>query len=128
MRLIDTVALIGSLNPRDREHAHSLQHIRHVASRDDLYVPMASLIEADLVMKIRGYDHMEREVSWKALEARIPKGKILANPVSTIRLAIELQKEGMDYFDSLITSLAKETNSTVITTDRAIQTVVPTEW
>ena len=34
----------------------------------------------------------------------------------------------MDYFDSLVASLAKETGSAVITTDRKIEDVVDTEW
>jgi predicted nucleic acid-binding protein len=48
--------------------------------------------------------------------------------VSTVLAAVELQKDGMDYFDSLIASLAKETASVVITTDKKIGEVVEIEW
>jgi len=34
----------------------------------------------------------------------------------------------MDFLDSLVASLAKETGSIVITTDRRIEDVVETEW
>ncbi len=128
MRLIDTVALIGCLNPRDKTHARSTEHMSRVASHNDVFVPVISLIETDLVMKIKGYDHSEREVSWRALESRIPPSKIITNSVSSIYSALGLQKDGMDYFDSLISSLARETNSVVITTDKAIENVVQTEW
>src|SRR5437879_1624295 len=128
MRLIDTVAVIGFLNPEDREHRRSAEHIAKVASDDDVFVPSFSLMEADLVMKTRGYSNSEREISWRALEARIPSPKIAAHSISSIYGALELQEDGMDYFDSLITSLAIETESTVITTDKAIAAAVKTEW
>ncbi len=128
MKLIDTVAIIGSLNPRDREHTRSVEHMRQIASHSDVYVPVLALIEADLVMKVKGYDHSEREISWRALESKIPPSKILSSNVPSIYSAIQMQREGMDYFDSLISSLAKETNSIVLTPDKAIGNIVRTEW
>ncbi len=128
MRLIDTVAIIGCLNPKDKTHARSTEHISRVARHIDVLVPMVALVEADLVMKVKAYEHSEREVSWRALESRIPPSRIIANSVSSIYSAVELQRQGMDYFDSLISSLARETDSVVITTDRAIGAVVQTEW
>jgi predicted nucleic acid-binding protein len=128
MKIVDTVAVIGCLNPKDRAHKRSTEHIAQVVSQDDVFVPMISLIEADLVMKMRGYEDSEREVSWRALESRIPKSKIIANSVSSIYSAVELQRQGMDYFDSLVSSIALETSSIVVTTDRAIEAVVQTEW
>ena len=128
MRLVDTVALIGYLNPRDREHRSSVGHLAKIALDEDVFVPNLALVEADLVMKIRGYSHSEREVSWRALESKIPPSKILASSVSSIYSALQLQKQGMDYFDSLITSLALETSSIVVTTDKEIGKAVETEW
>lgn len=128
MRLLDTVAVIGCLNPKDRTHKRSTEHIAQVVSHDDVFVPMISLVEADLVMKMRGYEDSEREVSWRALESRIPASKIIAHSVSSIYSAVELQRQGMDYFDSLISSIALETRSVVVTTDRGIGAVVQTEW
>jgi len=128
MKLVDTVALIGYLNPEDREHARSIEHVAKVSSEDDVFVPDFSLMEADLVMKTRGYSDSEREASWRALETRIPSGKTASHSVSSIYAALDLQANGMDYFDSLITSLARETGSTVVTTDKAIAAAVKTEW
>ncbi len=128
MRLIDTVAIVGYLNPGDKRHKRSVEHIDRVASDGDVFVPDTSLIEADLVMKIKGYTYPDREISWRALESKIQSSKIVANTVLSIHSALRLQEDGMDYFDSLISSLARETNSVVITTDRAIKAVVKTEW
>ncbi len=128
MRLVDTVAVIGCLNPKDRTHKRSTEYIAQVVSHDDVFVPVISLVEADLVMKMRGYEDSERELSWRALESKIPKSKIIAQSVSSIYSAVELQRQGMDYFDSLISSIALETSSVVVTTDRAIEAVVQTEW
>ena len=128
MKLLDTVALIGCLNPKDRTHKRSTEHIAQVVSHNDIFVPMISLVEADLIMKMRGYEDSERELSWRALENRIPRSKIIAHSVSSIYSAVELQRQGMDYFDSLISSIALETSSVVVTTDRAIEAVVQTEW
>jgi len=128
MRLIDTVALIGYLNPEDNEHGRSVEHISKVGSEDDVFVPNFTLIEADLVMKTRGYSNPERETSWRALETMIPSVKIATHSISSMYAALDLQEEGMDYFDSLLTSLARETGATVITTDKAIAAAVDTEW
>jgi predicted nucleic-acid-binding protein len=128
MRLVDTAALIGYLNPRDREHMSSVRHLAKIASDEEVFVPNLALVEADLVMKIRGYSHSEREVSWRALESKIPPSKIIVHSISSIYSALRLQEQGMDYFDSLITSIALETNSIVITTDKEIGKAVETEW
>jgi predicted nucleic acid-binding protein len=128
MKLVDTVAIIGFLNPKDRAHERAVEHLRRVSSDDVVLVPAVLLIEADLVMKLRGYGDSERQTSWRALESEIPANKVVPSSVSSIYHAVELQKQGMDYFDSLVASLAIETGSAVITTDRRIKDVVETEW
>ncbi len=128
MRLLDTVAIVGYLNPGDKVHRRSVEHINSVASDADVFVPNLSVMEGDLVMKIRGYTHSEREISWRALESKIPSSKIVPNSISSVYSALKLQEEGMDYYDSLISSLARETNSVVITTDKDIEAVVETDW
>jgi predicted nucleic acid-binding protein len=128
MKLIDTVALIGYLNPKDKEHKRSVHQLERASSDDKVFVPVTTLLEADLLMKIRQYSDPERETSWAALEGMIPREKVVSNSVSSVRSAEELQKEGMDYFDSLIASLAMESDSSVITRDASIKDVVETEW
>ena len=128
MKLVDTVAIIGFLNPNDRLHARSAEHMRSVSANADIFVPVTSLIEVDLLLKISGYSDSERDISWGAIESQIPNEKVVPNSISSIRHALDLQKNGIDYFDSLVASLAKETVSTVITTDRRIREIVDTEW
>jgi predicted nucleic acid-binding protein len=127
MRLIDAVALIGYLNSEDIEHRRSVVHVGEVDSEDDVFVPDFSLMEADLVMKTRGYSASEREISWRAHETKIPSQKVAAHSISSIYGALDSQEDGMDY-DSLIASFARETDSSVITTDKAIAAAVKTEW
>jgi len=129
MKLIDTVAIVGFLNPKDRLHARSSEHLQRVSSQDDVFVPVSSLIETDFVLKVSGYSDSEREVSWNAIDSQVPSDKIISNSVSSIQQAIKLQEtEGLDYFDSLVASLAKETGSIVITTDKRIGSVTEVEW
>lgn len=128
MKLVDTVVIIGFLNPKDRVHERAVGHLRRVSSEDAVVVPTVSLIETDLVMKLRGYNDSERQASWRALESEIPASKVIPSSASSIYGAVELQKQGMDYFDSLVASLAKETGSAVITTDKMIEGAVETEW
>lgn len=91
-------------------------------------VPSVAILEADLVMKARGYSYEERRISWQALEHEIPTPKLIPNSVSSIRAALNLQEGWMDYFDSLVASLALEKEAVVITNDREIGRVVKTEW
>jgi predicted nucleic-acid-binding protein len=128
MKLIDTVAVVGFLNPDDRVHQRASEHMVSVSSGNDVFVPASTLVEADLVMKIRGYTEVERKTSWTALESAIPAEKLISNSASSLRDAIVFQERGMDYFDSLIASLAKENGSTVITTDKRIAASVESEW
>ncbi len=128
MKLVDTVAIIGFLNPKDRLHARSIERVQSINEERNTFVPVTSLIEADLLMKISGYSDSERNISWGAMESEIPNAKVLPNSVSSIRRALDLQKIGIDYFDSLIASLANETDSTVITTDKRIGEIVQIEW
>ncbi len=128
MKLVDTVVIVGFLNKKDRLHTRSLEHVQRVSSNNEVFVPVTSLIEADLLMKISGYSDTERDVSWGAIESEIPNHKVVPNTTSSIRRALEMQKNGVDYFDSLVASLAKETDSTVITTDKRIGEIVEVEW
>jgi predicted nucleic acid-binding protein len=128
MKLLDTVVLIGFLNPKDRAHQRSVGHLRKVSSEDVVLVPAVTLVEADLVMKLRGYTDSEREISWRALEGEVPSDKVVPNSAASILGAVALQRQGLDYFDSLVASLAREMGAIVITTDRAIGDAVETEW
>ncbi len=128
MRLLDTMVIIGSLDRTSKLHPRCIKYLNSVYEEKETFVPAISILETDLVMKARRYSYEERRISWQALDYKIPVNKIVTNSVSSIQAAISLQEKGMDYFDSLIGSLAMEHKATVMTTDRVIGSVVPTEW
>jgi len=128
MKLLDTIVIIGSLNPVDRFHSDCITHLKSIRSKNDVFVPFVTVLEADLVMKTRGYSYEERRISWRALEHEIPASKLLSNSVSSVLESLSLQESGMDYFDSLVASLALEKKAVVVTNDRQIAKVVKTEW
>lgn len=128
MRLLDTMVIIGSLDRTSKLHPRCIKYLSSVYEGKETFVPAISILETDLVMKARRYSYEERRISWQALDYKIPINKIVTNSVSSIQAAISLQEKGMDYFDSLIGSSAMEHKATVMTTDRVIGSVVPTEW
>jgi len=128
MWLLDTVVLIGALCTGSRHHAESVKHLDRLRETDEIGVPVVVLLEADLVMKTRGYSAEERRLTWRALEGWISADKVVSNTASSMQGAVVLQERGLDYFDSLIASLAIEAGATVVTTDRALSGVVSTMW
>lgn len=128
MRLVDTIVIVGALNIRDRHHKKASKYLDMLAMDNDLVIPLSTLMEFDLLMKARDYTDDERRSSWIELAPKISTQKILCETASTFVRAAELQREGMGYFDSLITALAQELNSSVITDDKDIAKHVETEW
>ena len=128
MKLLDTIVIVGALNVRDRHHRKASKYLDMLAVANDLVMPLSTLMEFDLLMKARDYTDDERRSSWIELAPKISPQKLLGHTASTFIRASELQKEGMGYFDSLITALAQELNSSVITDDKYIAKHVETEW
>ncbi len=128
MRLLDTIVIVGALNVRDSHHRKASKYLDMLAMDNDLFMPLSTLIEFDLLMKARDYTDDERRSSWIELAPKISSQKIIGQTASTFVRASELQNEGMGYFDSLITALAQVLNSSVITDDKDIAIHVETEW
>jgi len=104
-----------------------MTHLKALQSAEGVYVPTSTLIEFDLVLRNNGYTETEIAETWTALSPFIGK-KYLGNSPSAHLLAAQLRSKGLTYFDSLITALAKETQSTVITRDAEISKRIATEW
>jgi len=51
MRIIDTVVLIGYINPLDSRNTKATEYMSELLQEDDLLVPSASLMELDLELK-----------------------------------------------------------------------------
>jgi len=128
MRLLDTIVIVGALNVRDIHHRKASKYLDMLAMDNELFMPLSTLIEFDLLMKARDYTEDERRSSWIELAPKISPQKIIGQTASTFVRASELQNEGMGYFDSLITALAQVLNSSVITDDKDIAKHVETEW
>lgn len=128
MRVLDTIVIVGALNVRDSHHRKASKYLDMLAMDNDVFMPLSTLIEFDLLMKARDYTDDERRSSWIELAPKISSQKITGQTASTFVRASELQNEGMGYFDSLITALAQEFNSSVITDDKDIAIHVETEW
>lgn len=128
MRVLDTIVIVGALNVRDSHHRKASKYLDMLAMDNDVFMPLSTLIEFDLLMKARDYTDDERRSSWIELAPKISSQKIIGQTASTFVRASELQNEGMGYFDSLITALAQEFNSSVITDDKDIAIHVETEW
>ncbi len=128
MRLLDTIVIVGALTVKDKHHKKASKYFSVLPMDNDLFIPLSTLFEFDLLMKARDYSDEERRTTWIELATKISPQKLLSQNASTFVRAAELQKEGMGYFDSLITALAQELNSSVITDDKAIARHVQTEW
>ncbi len=128
MRLLDTVVIVGALNPDDRHHKKSLIYLDDLKRVPAVHIPDSTLFEFDLLMKARGYAEAERETTWLELSLKIPRRKTVSVSSTALAAASELQADGMGYFDSLITALALELGASVITDDRAIAARVKAEW
>jgi predicted nucleic acid-binding protein len=128
MRLLDTAVIIGALNTGNRYHTESVKHLEELGEGGEARVPVTVLLEADLVMKAGGYAAEERRLTWRALQGWIRGDRVIPNTITSLHNAVALQDHGLDYFDSLIASLALEAGATVVTTDKAMRDVVDTDW
>jgi predicted nucleic acid-binding protein len=109
-------------------HEESQRHFESLAEDSETFLPTSSAFEFDLVLKGRGYTAGEREQTLEWLAHSVPRSKLISNSLSSLRGAAGLQEKGMGYFDSMIASLALETNSVVVTRDKEISQVAKTVW
>lgn len=128
MRLIDTLVLVGALNPADRYHENAKRHLGSLETRNDTVIPASSLIEFDLVMKTRKYTLDEVQDTWFAMSEIVKSGKVIGITPGALRESAALREKGLGYFDSLIAGLAISSVATIVTNDKAIARFVETEW
>ena len=128
MKLIDTVVLVACINPNDKLHIQARKHLNAVAIDKQTFIPAPALIEFELELKSHGFNEEERVTVFEDLVPLVPKNKVVSQSVKSMAEALTLYLSGMSYFDSLITSMAKESGATVVTTDKAIAKVVKTAW
>ncbi len=128
MKLLDTMVIVGALNPNDAHHKKASTYLDRLGKLAEISIPDSTLIEFDLLMKARNYTEAERETTWLELSPKIPREKVMGMSVTALATASALQAEGMGHFDSLVTGLAMELRATVITDDKAIAAKIKSEW
>ncbi len=128
MKLLDTVVIVGALNPDDKRYKRATAYLDALTEDATSFIPLSTLIEFDLLMKARKYEDAERRTTWLEISPKIPFRKILSHMPTDLAKAAQLQNEGISYFDALIAALASEQKGTVITDDKSIAARVPTEW
>ncbi len=125
MRIIDTVVLIGYINPLDSRNAKATEYVNEILQEDDLLVPSAALIELDLELKTHNVSDKDRITIFSNLAKLIPTSKILLLTPETFEHAARLAGKARwrdAYFDTLIASTAIVHGiREVITTDRKFE-------
>jgi predicted nucleic acid-binding protein len=127
LKLLDTIVLVGAMNPTDRHHRTAMMYLKELRTSEPTRVPTSTLIEFDLVMRNRGYTEEEISDTWRALSPLVGDSYVAMTPSSHLT-ATSFRAKGVTYFDSLITALAAESNAVVVTRDDAISKHVNTEW
>jgi len=127
MKLLDTMVLVGAVNPIDRYHKTAMTYLRDLGKPEPTRIPTSTLTEFDLVMRNKEYTEDEIADTWRALSPLVQESYV-ATTVSAHLTAASLRAKGLTYFDSLITALAVEMKAVVVTRDDAISKHVDTEW
>lgn len=128
MQLIDTIVIVSSIDAESKHH-HIARKYLDAATRDEqTFVPQAVVLEFDLVMKGRNYTAGQKKDAFDWLGDLVPDAKLIANSVGSMKKSIDLQENGMSYFDSLVSALAIGLDATVLTPDLSISQVVKTKW
>lgn len=127
MKLLDTMVLVGAMNPTDRYHKTAMMYLKETKNSERAHLPTSTLIEFDLVMRNNGYTEDEISDTWRALSPLVQENCV-ATTLSAHSVAPSFRAKGLSYFDSLITALASEMDAIVVTRDDAISKHVRTEW
>lgn len=127
MYLLDTMVLIGSLDPESSLHKRALHHLRRV-SEEEVFVPSAAVLEMDLELKTHGFTKDERREACASLLGYVSEEKILPLTFEILSEAVGLE-EIAGYFDALIGSTARIGGATIVSRDRAfLEMGIKTEW
>jgi PIN domain nuclease of toxin-antitoxin system len=117
--IVDTVYLVAYLNPNDPLHREAVSIIESIGG--ERRISQAALLEFDLLMKSRGFTLEERLDTWQLLSIILSRDSIEPIYPEDFALAATLtDREGLDYFDSLIAAQCINRKAKPLTTDQAI--------
>jgi predicted nucleic acid-binding protein len=127
MLVLDTMVLIGSLDPESPLHKRAIHHLRR-ARDEDVYVPSAAVLEMDLELKTHGFSREERREASASLLGYVGEEKVLPLTFEVLGEAVGLEQIS-GYFDALIGSTARAKKAKVVSRDRAfLEMGLETEW
>ena len=123
MEIVDTVYLIAYFRPNDPLHDRAIEVLEGLD--EERRVSQAALIELDLLMKSRGFNHRERDKVWTILSKVIDVRFI--EPITPLDMAVSAyltEKYKMDYFDSIVASQCIMRKASPLTADKEIESIV----
>jgi PIN domain nuclease of toxin-antitoxin system len=127
VEIVDTVYLIAYLNPDDPLHREARSIVEGVGG--GRRVSQAALLELDLLMKSRGFTVEERLDTWQLLSILLGRESVEPlYPEDFALAAVLAEREGMDYFDSLIAAQCINRRAKPLTSDQAIIKAVERYW
>jgi predicted nucleic acid-binding protein len=118
--VLDTVVLFGAVDPEDSAHEKSKRFLGRLGE-PDYYLASFAMLEFDIVMKSRGFSHVQRMLQHALLAKDYPLSTVKVRPLSPtiLYLAARIEgEEGTDYFDAGVAAEAKSLDGMVVSTDR----------
>ena len=131
MKLLDTMTLIASLDPKHKLYRKAVIYLQRLRSHDDVFVPCVVIHECELVLK-KNFSLTEVERLLRSLDLIIPKNKIVPVDAGTHAIAAQWTLLGQSYggyTDTLIASLAFQNRANVISCDASFRQMgITTIW
>ena len=122
MQIADTALLAAFRDKTDPRYRKANEYVVDISLKRDIFVPSATLLEFDLVLKAHGYGDEARADIHSTLSRLIPRSRVLPLTPDVLRRAAELSRVATwrdSYFDVMIAATGLEFGAdSAITTDR----------
>ncbi len=122
MQIADTALLAAFRDKTDPRYRKANDYVVDISLKKDIFVPSATLLEFDLVLKAHGFSREARAEIHSTLARMIPRCRVLPLTPDVLRRAAELSREATwrdSYFDTMIAATGLEFGAdSAITTDR----------
>jgi len=133
MRLLDTIVLIASMDPKHPLYNKAVKHLQSVRSSSDVFVPCVVMHECEVVLrKKRKIPDTDIERIFQNLTLIIPNNKVIAADAETHRIAKTMSISGLSrggYTDTMIASMAKQHQAEVVSLDKSFRKMgIRTYW
>jgi predicted nucleic acid-binding protein len=131
MKLLDTINVIASLDPKNPHYRKAVVYFQRIRTHSDVFIPCVVIHECELVLK-KMFPLAQEEQILRNLNLIIPKNKILPVDAETHAIAVQWTQIGQNYGgynDTLIASLAYQNHADVISNDASFRQMgITTIW